>query len=89
MTSATDKPSCDECVIKRIFTISNERRTEASRLARETVKAARERRVDFGELIKSIANEYAASEASYAEREAFNGAYAEGYDDGFNDGVTR
>lgn len=88
MTSATDKPSCDECVIKRIFSISNEHKTEASKLARETIKAARERRVDIGELIKFIANEYAAIEASYAE-EACRCAYAEGHDDGFNDEVTR
>jgi hypothetical protein len=45
--------------------------------------------VDIGELIKYIANEYAASEASYAEREACRGAYDEGYNDGFEDGRAR
>lgn len=65
----TEKPSCDGCGFKKIHEIRHERRSKASKLARETFKAARERRVDIGELIKCIANEYAASEASYAERE--------------------
>lgn len=89
MTSATEKPNCDECGIKKIFTMSQEHRAEASKLARETFKAARERRVDIGELIKCIANEYAAHEASYAEREACRSSYDEGYSDGFEDGMER
>lgn len=83
---ATKQPNCDKCGIKKIYVISQERRAEASKLARETVKAARERRVDIGELIKCIANEYATSEASYAEREACKGSYDEGYNEGYNDG---
>ena len=82
----TEKPSCDECGIKKIFTMSQERRVEASKLARETFRAARESRVDIGELIKCIANEYAASEASYAEREASRGSYHEGFDEGYSAG---
>lgn len=82
----TEKPNCDGCGFKKIHEIRHERRLEASKLARETVKAARERRVDIGELIKCIANEYAASEASYAEREACRSSYDEGYSDGFVDG---
>ena len=89
MTSATEKLNCDECVIKKVYAMSQERRSEASKLARETVKAARERKVDIGELIKHIANEYAASETSYAEREACRSSYDEGYNDGFEDGRTR
>jgi hypothetical protein len=79
-------PNCDICGIKKIYVMRQELRSEASKLARETIKVARERRVDIGELIKHIANEYAASEASYAEREACGGAYDEGYNDGFEDG---
>lgn len=85
----TETSNCDKCGIKKVFTIGQERRAEASKLARETVKAARERRVDIGELIKCIANEYAASEASYAEREACRSSYDEGYNDGFVDGSER
>ena len=85
----TETPSCDECGVKKIFTIGQERRAEASKLARETVKTAREKRVDIGELIKYIANEYAASEASYAEREACRSSYDEGYNDGFVVGSAR
>jgi hypothetical protein len=86
MTSATEKPNCDVSGIKKIYVMRQELRSEASKLARETIKAARERRVDIGELIKYIANEYAASEASYAEREACMTSYDEGYSDGFEDG---
>ena len=82
----TEKPNCDGCVIKKVWAMSQERRSEASKLARETVKAAREQKVDIGELIKCIAIEYAASEASYAEREACRSSYDEGYNDGFVDG---
>lgn len=84
----TKKSNCDGCGIKKIYTISHERRLEASKLARETIKIAREQKVDIGELIKCIANEYAASEASYAEREACRSSYDEGYNDGFVDGST-
>lgn len=82
----TEKPNCDGCGIKIVYTMRQERKLEASKLARETVKVACERRVDIGELIKCIANEYAASEASYAEREACRSSYDEGYNDGFVDG---
>jgi hypothetical protein len=85
----TGTPNCDVCGIKKIYVMRQELRSEASKLARETIKAARERRVDIGELIKYIANEYAASEASYAEMEACRGAYDEGYNDGFEDGRAR
>lgn len=82
----TEKPNCDKCGFKKIHEIRHECRFEASKLARETFKTARERKVDIGELIKCIANEYAASEASYAEREACRSSYDEGYNDGFVDG---
>ena len=85
----TEKPNCDGCGIKKIYAIGQECRSKASKLARETVKTAREQKVDIGGLIKYIANEYAASEASYAEREACRSSYDEGYDDGFEDGRAR
>jgi len=85
-SNATERAKCDECGIKKIFTMSQERRAEASKLARETFKEARNRRIDIGELIKCLANEYAASEASYAEIEACKGSYDEGYAEGFEDG---
>ena len=80
------RTNCDKCGIKKIYMIDQVRRSEASKLARETIKAARERKVDIGDLIKLIATEYAAHEASYAEREACISSYEEGYNDGFVDG---
>lgn len=88
-SNATENEKCETCGVKRIYRMAQERRAEASKLARETIKAARERRVDIGEFIKCIANEYAASEASYAEREACRSSYDEGYSDGFVDGRER
>jgi hypothetical protein len=85
----TGTPNCDVCGIKKIYVMRQELGSEASKLARETIKAARERRVDIGELIKYIANEYAASEAPYAQGEAYSSSYAEGYSDGFEDGRKR
>ena len=84
--NATENEKCGTCGVRKIYLMAQERRAEASKLAHETVKEARKRRVDIGELIKFIANEYAASEASYAEREACKGSYDEGYSAGFEDG---
>lgn len=85
-SNATENEKCETCGVKRVYRMTQEHRAEASKLARETIKEARNRKVDIGELIKSIANGYAASEASYAEREACKDSYDEGYSAGFEDG---
>ena len=67
---------------KEFYEFFRDQRAKASKLARETVKVAREQRIDIPSLVSCICQEYAASEASIAESFAYDGGYDKGYSDG-------